>query len=57
MTTQLYYDQVKVDGCKKKILEFNQELQVMVDKDLIYFESLVKVLGATQFYHKSEVSP
>jgi hypothetical protein len=57
MTTQLYYEAVKVDGPKKKILEFNQELQVLQEKDLIYFESLIKVLGATQQYHQTEVTP
>ena len=41
------FDQVKLDGCKKKILEFNAELNVLVDQDLIYFESMCKVLAAT----------
>lgn len=56
-TTAIMFDQVKLDGCKKKILEFNAELNVLVDQDLIYFESMCKVLAATQNYHRTEVSP
>ena len=29
----------------------------MEGQDLIYFESMIKVLSATQNYHRSEVSP
>lgn len=46
-TTPIMFDQVKLDGLKKKILEFNAELNVLVDQDLIYFESMCKVLAAT----------
>lgn len=56
-TTHLYYDQVKIEGPKKKILEFNAELNALDSQELIYFETLCNVLGATQNYHRSEVSP
>lgn len=56
-TTPIYYDQVKIDGLKKKILEFNAELSVLDEQDLIYFESMCKVLAATQNYHRTEISP
>ena len=56
-TTPFYFDVVKVDGLKKKILEFNAELNVLEGQDLVYFESLTKVLAATQNYHRSEVTP
>ena len=55
--TKVYYDAAKMDGIKKKILEFNAELNVMEGQDLIYFESLCKVLENTQTYNRSEVSP
>lgn len=51
------YEQVKLDGCKKKILEFNAELNTLEGQELIMFESMIKVLSATQNYHSSEVSP
>jgi hypothetical protein len=57
MTSHLYYEQVKLDGCKKKILEFNENLKVFSEKDMIYYETLFKVLSNTSTYHQSEVSP
>jgi len=56
-TTHIYYDQVKLDGPKKKILEFVAELNCFEGQESIYFESMCKVLANTQFYHTSEVSP
>ena len=57
-STQLvFFDAVKVDGPKKKILEFNAELGALEGQELIYFETLCNVLAATQNYHRSEVSP
>lgn len=55
--SHIYYDQVKLDGCRKKILEFNAELNVLEGQELIYFETLIKVLSNPQNYHNSEVSP
>ena len=51
MTSDLYYEQVKLDGCKKKILEFNENLKVFSEKDMIYYETLFKVLSNTSTYH------
>jgi len=45
-TTTIYFDQVKIDGLKKKILEFNAELNVLEGQELIYFESLCNLLAA-----------
>ena len=56
-TSHIYYDTAKTEGPKKKILEFNAELNTLTDKDNIYFESLCKVLGAPERFHSSEVSP
>ena len=57
MTQQILYDQIKLDGPKKKILEFNESLKALADNDLIYFESLIRVLSQPQNFHRSEVSP
>lgn len=56
-TSHLLYDQVKLDGPKKKILEFVAELNYLDNQELIYFESMTKVLAATQNFHRSEVTP
>lgn len=61
MTSPLYFDAVKIDPPKNKILEFNAALQaqgfagVLDEKDLAYFESLCKVLSQPQFFHSSEI--
>ena len=44
MRTYLYYDAVKIDGPKKKILEFNDADKFMDDKDLKVFEGLCETL-------------
>ena len=56
-TTNIFFDQVKIEPPQKKILEFNAELNKLVDKDLIYFESCCKVLSQPQYYHSSSVGP
>ena len=56
-TTSIRYDVAKLDGPKKKILEFNAELGSLDSQELIYFETMLKVLGAPQNYHRTEVSP
>ena len=51
MTNPLYFEVVKIDPPKNKILEFNAALQgqgfagVLDEKDLSYFEMLCKVLS------------
>lgn len=57
MTQNIYFNQVKVDGPKKKLLEFQNELNFLNEKEMIYFESLFKVLAATDRYAQSEVTP
>jgi hypothetical protein len=56
-TTNIFFDQVKIEPPQKKILEFNAELNKLFDKDLIYFESCCKVLSQPQYYHSSSVGP
>ena len=57
MSQHLMYDQVKTEGLKKKILEFNGELNVLEGQELVYFESMIKVLTNVQNYHRTEISP
>jgi len=44
MRTNLWYDAVKIDGPKKKILEFNDTDKFMDDKELKHFNGLCEVL-------------
>ena len=43
--TRVYYEVAKLEGAKKKILEFNVELgSPLESQDLIYFETMINVL-------------
>lgn len=42
-----------MDGAKKKILEFNQELGLITE--MVHFDGLVEVLGSPQTYHSSDI--
>lgn len=42
-----------MDGAKKKILEFNQELNLITE--MVYFDGLVDTLGKPQNYHSSDI--
>lgn len=51
MRQPLFYDAVKVDGPKKKILEFNATDNFMDEKELKHFETLCNALAdKNQFY-------
>jgi len=56
MRTYLYYDAVKIDGPKKKILEFNETDKFMDDKDLKVFNGLCEVLGNKDKYFTTDIS-
>jgi len=43
--SSIFYDAVKIEAPRKKILEFNEELKVLDEKDLIYYDQACKVLG------------
>jgi hypothetical protein len=55
MRTYLYYDAVKIDGPKKKILEFNETDKFMDDKDLKVFNGLCEVLGNKDKYFTTDI--
>ena len=51
MRTSLFYDAVKIEGPKKKILEFNGTHKFMDDKELKVFEQLTVVLENKDKYY------
>lgn len=55
MRTPLYYDTVKIDGAKKKILEFNETEKFMDDKELRHFEALCSALENKTNYHMTKI--
>lgn len=56
MRTCLFYDAVKIDGPKKKILEFNATHNFMNEKDLKVFESLITVLEDKNKYYNTKIN-
>jgi len=56
MRTTLYYDNIKIDGPKKKILEFNSSANFLDQKELKVFESLCVVLADRNQYYKTKVN-
>jgi hypothetical protein len=56
MRTYLYYDAVKIDGPKKKILEFNETDKFMDDKDLKVFEGLCEVLKDKDNFYNTKIT-
>lgn len=57
MKKYLYFDAINVEGPKKKILEFNANLQVLsTQQELDLFESLLELIKNKAFYHSSKVS-
>ena len=55
MRNLLNYDAVKIEGPKKKILEFNQELNVMDEKELKQFENLCACLESKEKFFKTKI--
>ena len=56
----LLFEAVKVEPAQKKILEFNEALQgnfsgTLTEKELLYFDSLCKVLSKPELFHSSEI--
>lgn len=56
MRTSLFYDAVKIDGPKKKILEFNATMNFIEEKELKHFESLCEVLSNKDNFFKTKIS-
>lgn len=54
MRTLLFYDAAKIDGPKKKLLEFNATDSFMDDKELKVFESLCEALSDKDAYWKTK---
>jgi len=56
MRTHLFYEAVKIDGPKKKILEFNEKEKFMDDKELKHFEGLCAALENKDKYHLTKIA-
>lgn len=56
MKKMLFFDAVNVDAPKKKIIEFNNEMQILNNNDLELLDSLLELIKNKQFYHSSKVS-
>lgn len=56
MRTTLYYDTIKIDGPKKKILEFNASDNFLEPKELKVFEALCIVLSDRSVYYKTKIN-
>ena len=56
MKTFLFFDQIALDGPKKKLIEFNQELNILTQPELDTLESLIELIKNKSFYHSSKVS-
>ena len=56
MRTTLFYDAVKVDGPKKKILEFNTASAFMDAKELKVFDALCLTLENKDNYYKTKIN-
>lgn len=56
MKKMLFFDQINVDGPKKKILEFNSELNILNEAELVVLDSLLELIKNKAFYHSSKCS-
>ncbi|CDW75382.1 transducin family protein wd-40 repeat family protein [Stylonychia lemnae] len=56
MKDLLFFDQIAIDGPKKKLLEFNSETQIMDAKEIETLDSLLELIKNKAFYHSSKVS-
>ncbi|EAR99792.1 phospholipase a2 activating protein, putative (macronuclear) [Tetrahymena thermophila SB210] len=57
-----YYEQKNLEGLKKKVLEFNEALKAenhplhLVEKQVIYFNTMIDMLEKTNMYHTSRLN-
>lgn len=56
MRATLYYDSIKVEGPKKKILEFNASANFLEPKELKVFEALCVVLEDRSKFYMTKVN-
>ena len=52
----LFFDPINVEGPKKKVLEFNQELNLLNEAELVLLDSFLDLIKNKQFYHSSKLS-
>lgn len=56
MKTLLFFDAINIENPKKKLLEFNSELNVLSDNELTILDSLLELIKNKAFYHSTKVS-
>ena len=56
MKKYLLFDALNVDNPKKKILEFNTELNILTPVEVDLLNSLLELIKNKSFYHSSKVS-
>lgn len=56
MKKMLFFDAISLDGPKKKLLEFNSELNIFNESELKVLDSMVELIKNKAFYHSSKVS-
>ena len=56
MRSSLFYDAVKIDGPKKKILEFNSESAFFDEKELKHFEALCQALSNKDKFYDTKIN-
>ena len=62
MSEYQYFESRNIDGLKKKILEFNEQLKAennpnqLIEKNLLQLENVFKLISNTSTYHSSTLS-
>lgn len=56
-TNTLYFDACKLDPAHKKVIEFNNSLNILDERDLGYFTTFMNTLSKTENYHSSDITP
>jgi hypothetical protein len=51
-----FFDSINVDGPKKKLIEFNNELKILDEKEITLLDSLCELIKRKEMYHSSKVS-
>ena len=56
MKTHLFFDQIAIDGPKKKLLEFNDSLAILNPNELKVLDEVLETIKNKAFYHSSKFS-
>ena len=56
MKNYIFFDAINVDNPKKKVLEFNGELNILTPQELVILDSFLELIKNKAFYHSSRVT-